>query len=588
MILLLLVLVATYAVDKNLTKAKTILVDDNKTVTRTELNSTSRSSPITPLPSLPLIGRVDVIGGTAYDWVNGPVTTWCVNDPTYGIHTTWQWSNDPLFADRNMRYNFYDWSTHTWSWLSGTSYMQYGIPVFPHTLSSVAGGADVDPITGNFVICGQYTPTGQQRRPKLARDVSPGAGLFEYTESPPTWFWPFIAVDSNEAVHLAVINAVVPNETLYYSRCQPWGTWSAYTRVCPPLDEPLGPTQNIQASHISNKVIITWTHWRTSTLIDSGYYRLSNDGGQTWQDPVALPFPPSTLDTPAFHIGGMFAHFDQNDNFHIVTQIGTSYYWPAEIWHYCPTNNPAWSRVFLRDADTIAVNGNCGYNTLCACRPSITRNPSNNYLYATWECFDSLNFEPLTSKLRADIWVAESRDNGLTWPRKTRITTPDSTSKRFPVAGGVQVTPGPTPDTLIVMYLVDSIAGAFVQGEHRYCVNPIVCHFVPVPLPDAIEEGNPSNPIYNFALNSAYPNPSNSATKISYSVSTTNNNVELTIYDVLGRPVRTLVNGTKSPGEYSANWDGRALSGEKVKAGVYFYTLKSSEKTITKKLIITK
>ncbi len=598
-ILVLCILTVTFAVNKNLTQTKTTLVDDNKPITPNTALLTSNSSLLTPYsspltsnPFLPLIGRVEVIGGTSYDWINGPASTWCVSD-TFGIHTTWMWSNsnDP-FADRNMKYNFYDWTTRTWNYNIGASYMSYGLDAFTHTLSSVAGGADMDPITGNFVICGQYTPTGLTRRPKLARDAEPGAGLFEYSESPPTWYWPFIAVDHNQAIHLAVICSTAPNETLYYSRVQPWGTWASYTRVCPPFVEPLGPTQNIQASHTSNKVIITWTNWRTAPRIDSGYYRFSNNGGITWDAPVALPFPPSTLDSISFNISGLFAHFDQNDNFHLVGALAPAgLAWPSEIWHYCPVNNPAWSRIFLRDYDTLA--GGVGYNTLAACHPSITRNPSNNYLYVAWEVMDSLNIEPLTGYTRADIYVAESRDNGLTWPAKVRITDPgtapnwNTTSKRFPVAGGVQVTPSTSdPDTLIVMYLVDSIAGALVQTEHRFCVNPYVVHRVPVPLSVAIEEENPSPKYYNFTLKPAIPNPTKFNTNIYYSLPTTGK-VDLTIYDVLGRPIKTLFSGTNTPGEYNIIWDGTDNNRKKVQAGIYFYTLKTLDKSISRKLIRT-
>jgi hypothetical protein len=580
---LLVLLSVTLASNPDLTLRKTVIVPDNQSPTtkpQTPYSQTLNSQ--TPNSSTDLVlGRIECVGGTCYDWVNGPCASWCVNDPSNGIHVSWLWSNTEAMSDRNMRYNFYDWSTHTWNWISATNYMNSGIPVFSHVMTSVAGGADLDNTTGNFVICGNYGTSGSIK-PELARDLVPGGGLFEYSEGPLGWRWPFIAITQNQAIHVACTDAT-STDSLFYTRCSPWGTWSTPINVCPPAPEQMFPNQNIQASKISNKVIITWEESEPANNMDRGYYRLSTDGGTNWSAPTQIPFPPSSLDSPSFHITGFYACFDQNDNFHLATQTAPAgLAWPAEIWHYCPTNNPAWSHVFLRDYDTLAAG--VGYNALSACRASITRNPSNNYLYIAWECFDSLNYEPSTSLGRASIWIAESRDNGLTWPYKTRITDLDQTSKRFPVVGGVQVTPSTTDsDTLFILYMVDSIAGAFLQGEHRFCVNPMVLHRVPVPFPTGIEE-NSLLQVTNFAFQVS-PNPFSSNTLISYSTPNSQT-LKLQIYDVTGRLVKTLVNQSTPAGNYATNWNRTDHNNNRAPAGIYFVSLKTDDKSITKKITI--
>jgi hypothetical protein len=582
-VLILLVFAITLALNPNLTKKETILIDEPLPQTTNKIVTNPLVTNNPPLDNMPLVGRVECIGGTCYDWVNGPDATWLVDDPANGIHATWMWSNAVAMDDRNMRYNFYEWATHTWSWLSGTSYMQYGIPVFPHIMTSVAGGADLDPITKNFVIAGNYAPSGVIG-PEIARDQAPGAGLFEYTMGTTGQRWPFIAVSNNQAIHCATLD-VATTESLYYSRIQPWPTWTSYIKIPPPAPDPTFPNDNIAASKTSNKVVIVWEEATPVGLQDRGYYRLSNDGGVTWGAPTQIPFPPVQGFTPSFGVSSLFATFDNLDNLRIVFSVSeTGRTIPCEIWHYCPSAAQPMNLVHHYDADTL--NAAVGYNAIFATRPTITRNSATGYWYVAWEQFDSLNFEPLTNLARAEIMVAESRDNGLTWPIKTRITSENTLSKRFPIVGGVQVTPSTTDkDTLLVMYMGDSIAGAFLQTQHRFCVNPMFVHRVPVPLDVAIEE-NPSPKVFYFTLD-AFPNPFNSHTTIHYSLPS-NNDINLTIYDVSGRVVNTLVSGFNAPGEYSINWDGRTSSGEKVKAGVYFYTLKSTEKTITKKLIITK
>ena len=50
-------------------------------------------------------------------------------------------------------------------------------------------------------------------------------------------------------------------------------------------------------------------------------------------------------------------------------------------------------------------------------------------------------------------------------------------------------------------------------------------------------------------------------------------NVRLTLYDMMGRPVRILADGAKDPGSHIVLWEGRNEKGEKVKSGIYFYCL---------------
>jgi len=62
--------------------------------------------------------------------------------------------------------------------------------------------------------------------------------------------------------------------------------------------------------------------------------------------------------------------------------------------------------------------------------------------------------------------------------------------------------------------------------------------------------------------------------------------VELAIYDLKGRLVRTLVSGELEPGLHSITWDGTNNRGVAVSTGVYFYRLLTPETTITKKMVL--
>ncbi len=89
-----------------------------------------------------------------------------------------------------------------------------------------------------------------------------------------------------------------------------------------------------------------------------------------------------------------------------------------------------------------------------------------------------------------------------------------------------------------------------------------------------------------FELGQNYPNPFNPATTIEYSIPNVGEpvqNVQLIIYDVLGREVATLVNGKQEVGHYKVKFDASKLN-----SGVYFYTLRAGEFVSTKKMILMK
>jgi len=85
-----------------------------------------------------------------------------------------------------------------------------------------------------------------------------------------------------------------------------------------------------------------------------------------------------------------------------------------------------------------------------------------------------------------------------------------------------------------------------------------------------------------FKLEQNYPNPFNPTTTIIYSIPT-NSDVRLTVYDILGREVKVLVNEKKGPGVYTAS-----LNGGQLASGVYFYRLVAGSNIITKKMLLLK
>jgi len=88
-----------------------------------------------------------------------------------------------------------------------------------------------------------------------------------------------------------------------------------------------------------------------------------------------------------------------------------------------------------------------------------------------------------------------------------------------------------------------------------------------------------------LSLGQNRPNPFASRTSIEYSVAGERARVDLSLFDLAGRRVRTLVSGPMPAGRHEAVWEGVNDQGRRVASGVYFYRLTGEDRTFTKKLV---
>lgn len=85
-----------------------------------------------------------------------------------------------------------------------------------------------------------------------------------------------------------------------------------------------------------------------------------------------------------------------------------------------------------------------------------------------------------------------------------------------------------------------------------------------------------------FDLSQNYPNPFNPSTTISYQLPETGN-VNIKVYDVLGKEVATLVNNEQRAGSYKVDFNGSSLA-----SGIYYYQIRAGKFVETKKMILLK
>jgi hypothetical protein len=90
-----------------------------------------------------------------------------------------------------------------------------------------------------------------------------------------------------------------------------------------------------------------------------------------------------------------------------------------------------------------------------------------------------------------------------------------------------------------------------------------------------------------YVLHQNYPNPFNPITTLSYGLQE-DALVNITIYDMMGRQTRTLINNQQAAGYKSIQWNATNDAGQPVSAGLYFYTIQAGDYSQTRKMVLLK
>ena len=96
---------------------------------------------------------------------------------------------------------------------------------------------------------------------------------------------------------------------------------------------------------------------------------------------------------------------------------------------------------------------------------------------------------------------------------------------------------------------------------------------------------NKNNSFFQCKIEQNYPNPFNSNTKLQYKI-VNEMYVNISVYDIKGAKIKTLVNEFKQAGNYYANWDATNNKGQQVCSGVYLYKIAAGKYTAVKKMVL--
>lgn len=314
----------------------------------------------------------------------------------------------------------------------------------------------------------------------------------------------------------------------------------------------------------------------------------SADNGATWtyqnltNNPTTLP-PGTSADLPA---GSCDVIYDKNGNLHIFwesytglpdsagTAIDLFESGTAGIYHWSAATGVTevvdFNDIPGSDQEIGLFSGNLGafdqhnVDGNVVCQPSAGVDADNN-LYLLFAAFRPNDFDP-DSAHYTDIYAIGSADGGANWGPVTNITdSPQSEDLWASLAPNVG-------DSLRLVYSSDGSTGNSIQGggaaPTSYLYHAVAkSNIVLTSVSDRPASGVPAS----FALHQNFPNPFNPATNLTFEVAKPAE-VNLSVYDVNGKLVATLVNGLVQAGHHNVTWN----PAKSVSSGIYFAKLKSA------------
>jgi hypothetical protein len=184
------------------------------------------------------------------------------------------------------------------------------------------------------------------------------------------------------------------------------------------------------------------------------------------------------------------------------------------------------------------------------------------------------------SEIYSSICRMYTFDNGNTWTASTVLTNAQNGSGqkfdyRYPEVSTFLPTNQGTI-TYPILFAADTAAGVFEDpGYPNWDIMDWYYEADTLSVPSAVE---PQSPSIGLMLQQNYPNPSTGVSNISFTTPE-ESNVLLTVEDVLGRTIATLVNGPLGPGDHSFTFNAGDLPN-----GVYSYTLRADGQSVTKSM----
>lgn len=319
------------------------------------------------------------------------------------------------------------------------------------------------------------------------------------------------------------------NYEIYYKRSINGGvSWENDTR----LTNSPRTSDEASLSVSASEVNVVWTDERDG-LYGEIYYKRSTDGGLSWESDNRLTNNIAVSSAPSISIAGQFVHVVWHDN--------RDTFWDTEIWYKCSTDRGfSWGT----DIRLTTYLGNSWF-------PQIVS--FDSIVHIVWQDNRDGNDE---------VYYKRSIDHGVSWEIDIRITNYFERSK-FPSISLL--------DSAIHIVWEDYRDGN-AEVYYKHNLTGIIL---------SLQNSNSEIPT-SYMMYQNYPNPFNPNTKIKFQIPKSGQ-VNLEVFDALGRNISTLVNESLNAGVYEVDWN--AINNP---SGIYFYKITTSEFAEVKKMVLIK
>jgi hypothetical protein len=525
----------------------------------------------------------DTMGFTQYDYQsNGSSGRRIVVDSQGGIHMDWM-CGDPYPLHRNVKFNCLTNSGSPWPGVGQTSSRHDG-----------AGYCQIAITTDDrAALAYHFAPTNNEST-FVAIDAFSCLGAFDYYKpllrsGASHMIWPYISIDRSNRIHIVATTVTATAgdpEPLGYTRSNNGGTTWVATAV---IDTVVTISCNVVSSPVSDKVAIVYSHPTdlTSQWLNDIYY-VQSTNGTSWD------FRNGKINVTHYGLGGdslyaytdLTALYDYNDNLHIIwnaqyiSPSSGGVYYAAKLLHYDIASGTI-SQIAQFDSTWPSAGCEFGVWNFSFAKMSMATDLGNN-LYCAYTSWDTSDCSQ-GGFANGDIYLQYSTDHGTSWASKINLTNSHS-PQCFPgdCESDHWSSLAEKADTSIhLFYVNDRDAGGIPQTEGTATDNPMLylSYSDGLPLTSVNEDINKPRA---FTLAQNYPNPFNARTNISFELAKPGF-VDLTVYDISGAKVATLVSENMAAGTHQVNWDASSVA-----SGVYYYSLKANGSEVTKKMTLLK
>lgn len=336
------------------------------------------------------------------------------------------------------------------------------------------------------------------------------------------------AASAGSFIHIVWVDTRDGNPEIYYKRSSDNGlTWSSDVRHNFSIQNTFEPSVAVSGSNVH--VV------RSDDMLNSYFeifYRRSSNNGINWSVDTNLTYNSiSVVKNPCIAITGSRVNVVWSQ------QIGNNY----EIFFKGSSNGG------INWGANLQLTNHTGHSIY----PSIAR--SDSIIHIVWQDIRDGNNE---------IYYIVSTNNGITWGAETRLTNNNAVSQYPSVA---------ISDSAVHVLWCDNRDGNYeIYYKRNPTGNIIGIQKISTEIPK------------DFGLYQNYPNPFNPETSIEFDIPVYSS-VRLSVYDLTGREVGTLVNNYLSPGKYKVRWNAGMYS-----SGMYIYRIEAGNYTDTKKFVFLK